>query len=84
MINVFFAKLAQKLEESGSETTIYLDRLTTRTGETITTAQFSTLGRGVLSVNPEADGVSEIPEFISFTAVNGTTLALTGATRGLQ
>ena len=80
--NVFYAFLSTKLEAGGSETTISLDRVTTRTGETITTSDFGTFGRGVVTVNPDGDGVTSYPEYISFTAVSGTTL--TGATRGLS
>ena len=80
--NVFYAFLASKLEAGGSETTISLDRVTTRTGETITTSDFDTFGRGILTVNPDGDGKSSYPEYISFTAVSGNTL--TGAIRGLS
>ena len=84
MVNVFYAKLAQKLEEGGSETIIYLDRLTTRTGEEIDTSVLSLLGRGILSIDPEADGLSSQPEFASFTGVDTVNIALTGAIRGLS
>jgi len=80
--NVFKAFLSQKLEAGGSETTIYLDRITTLTGETITTSDFADFSRGVITVNPKGDGVTSYPEYISFTAVSG--LTLTGATRGLS
>ena len=80
--NVFKAFLTTKLEAGGSETTIYLDRITTLTGETISTTDFADFSRGILTVNPDGDGVSSYPEYISFTAVSGSTL--TGATRGLS
>lgn len=82
MVNVFKAYLAQELVAGGSETVLYLDRITTLTGETITTSQFSTLGRGIISVNPDGNGETSYPEYISFEAVSGETL--TGATRGLS
>lgn len=80
--NVFRAFLSQKLEAGGSETTIYIDRVTTLTGETISTTDFADFSRGVITVNPDGDGVSSFPEYISFTAVSG--LTLTGAQRGLS
>lgn len=82
--NVFYAKLAQKLESNGSETVVYLDRITTRTGETIATSTFADLGRGILTINPEADGSATQPEYVSFTAVNASNLSVTGCTRGLS
>ena len=82
--NVFVAYLARKLEAGGSESTIYLDRITTRTGETISTSNFATFGRGILTVNPDGDGESSYPEYCSFTAVDSGDVALTGVTRGLS
>lgn len=82
--NLFLAYLAQKLEQGGSETTIYLDRITSLTGETLTTSDLADFARGVITVNPDADGDSAYPEFISFTAVDSSALSLTGATRGLS
>jgi len=84
MPNYFIAYLSQKLEAGGSETIVYIDRITTLTGETITTSDFATFSRGILTVNPEADGESEFPENISFTGVDAANLALTGAIRGLS
>lgn len=83
-VNTFYAFLARKLEAGGSETTIYLDRITTRTGETISTSQFSTFGRGILTVNPDGDGETSYPEWCSFTAVDSSALSLTGVSRGLS
>lgn len=80
--NVFRAFLSQKLEAGGSETTIYLDRITTLTGESITTSDFADFSRGIITVNPDGDGISSFPEYISFTGVSG--LTLTGAARGLS
>lgn len=81
-VNTFYAYLSQQLDAGGSETTIYLDRITTRTGETINTSDFATVGRGIIAVNPDGDGNTSFPEYISFTGVSG--LTLTGATRGLS
>ena len=83
-VNTFYASLARKLEAGGSETIIYLDRITTRTGETITTADFATLGRGILTVNPDGDGISSFPEYISFTAIDSSAVSATTAIRGLS
>lgn len=82
-INTFIAYLAQKLTEGGSEATIYIDRITTITGETIATSDFSTFGRGIVTINPDGD-TSNPPEWCSFTAVDSVNLALTGVTRGLS
>ena len=84
MVNIFRAYLAQSLAASGSETTIYLDRITTINGETITTSDFSTFSRGIVSVNPDGDGESSTPEFCSFTAVDSSAISLTGVSRGLS
>lgn len=81
-VNVFYAYLAQQLDAGGSETIVYLDRITTRTGEAINTSDFATVGRGILTVNPDGDGNTSFPEFVAFTGVSG--LTLTGATRGLS
>lgn len=79
--NVFLAYLAQSLSEGGSETEMYLDRITTLTGETITTADFTFFGRGVVTAEPTtADKV----EFCSFTGVDATDVKLTGLSRGLS
>lgn len=83
-VNTFLAHLARKLEANGSETTVYLDRITTRTGETITTSQFTSLGRGILTINPDGDGETNYPEWASFTAVDSSAVSLTGVTRGLS
>lgn len=82
MVNIFKAFLATKLDAGGSETTVVLDRITTLTGETISTSEFATLGRGVITVNPDGDGNISYPEYISFTSISG--LTLTGANRGLS
>lgn len=79
--NAFLATLAQSLAANGSESEVYLSQITTLTGETITTSQFSTLGRGVITVDP----LSSINiEFVSFTAVDATGIGFTGITRGLS
>ena len=83
-INVFRAYLAQRLAEGGSETIFYVDRITTITGETITTADFADFGRGIATFNPDGDGESSYPEFASFTAVDSSALSLTGGVRGLS
>lgn len=80
--NTFRAFLSQKLDAGGSETVINIDRITTLTGEEINTSDFSDFSRGILTVNPDADGVTSFSEYISFTGVSG--LTLTGATRGLS
>lgn len=82
--NVFVAYLSQKLEAGGSETTIYLDRVTTKTGETIATSDFATFSRGIVTINPDGDGATSYPEYCSFTAVDTSALTLTGVARGLS
>lgn len=80
--NFFKAYLASSLAAGTAAATITLDRVTNLNGETIVTADFTTLGRGIITVNPEGDGLTSYPENISFTAVSGNTL--TGAVRGLN
>ena len=82
MINVFKAYLSVALDAGGSETTISVDRITTLTGETVATSHFADFARGILTVNPDGDGNTSYPEWISFTAVSG--LTFTGAVRGLS
>ena len=82
--NVFVAYLAQKLEAGGSETTIYLDRVTTLTGEAIATGDFADFTRGILTINPDGDGDSSYPEYVSFTGVDASAKTLTGVIRGLS
>lgn len=86
--NFFKATLAQSLASGGSETTIYLDRITTLVpdnitgvGETITTADFATFGKGTITIDPLNPNNLEN---VSFTAVDSTNIALTGAVRGLS
>jgi len=79
--NFFRAYLASELTEGGSETEIFLDRITTLTGETITTANFSTFGRGTITLAPT---VADSIECASFTGVDATAVSLTGAIRGLS
>ena len=79
--NSFLAYLSSSLSQAGSETTIYLSGLTTLTGETIETDNFSQFGIGRITIDPLS--TTEI-EFCSFTAVDATDVALTGAVRGLS
>lgn len=80
-VNSFICTLSQALSAGGSETNIYISKVTTITGETIVTGDFSVFGKGVLTVDPLS---SSNLEFISFTGVDGTNIAFTGATRGLS
>ncbi len=82
--NVYKGYLSQNLTEGGSETVVYVDRLTTLTGETMATADFSDLSYGVLVINPEGDGSTSYPEFISFTAIDSSAVSFTGCIRGLS
>jgi len=82
--NFFKAYLAQPLLEGGSETTVYIDRIKTLNGETIATADFSDLSYGVVTINPEGDGITSYPENISFTGVDASALSLTTCVRGLS
>ena len=84
--NVFIAYLASSLSLGGSETEIYLTAITTLTGETITTSQFATFGRGIVTIDPDSpitNGQSQV-EFCSFTGVDSTGIGFTGVTRGLS
>lgn len=82
--NLFKAFLASPLASGTAATTIVLDRITNQLGEEIATADFTTLGRGVLTINPDADGLTEFAEFAEFTGVTSATKTLTGVTRGLS
>lgn len=79
--NAFLAYLASSLQSSGSETTIYLDRISTLTGEDIATTDFAVFGRGTITLDPLS---STDIEFASFTGVDATDVALTGTIRGLS
>lgn len=82
--NYFIGYLATRLEAGTATSSIVLDRLTTLNGETLETADLSILGRGVITVNPDADGLTSFPESIAFTGITGGSDTLTGATRGLD
>lgn len=82
--NSYKAYLAQALAEGGSETIVYVDRITTLTGEAMATADFSDLSYGVLVINPEGDGSTSYPEFISFTAIDSSAVSFTGCIRGMS
>src|SRR5260221_8996818 len=79
--NFFISYLSSSLASAGSETTINLSTITTLTGETITTNDFSTFGRGTITIDPLS---STNVESAVFTAVDGVNIALTGCTRGLS
>lgn len=79
--NVFITTLAQSLATGGSESEVYVSSITTLDGQTISTADFSQWGRGVLTIDPQS---SSRVEFVSFTAVDGAGIGFTGATRGLS
>lgn len=80
-VNGFRCYLASPLISAGSETTIYIDRITTLTGETIQTSDFSVFGRGTITIDPLS---STDIEFASFTGVDAGTVTLTGCVRGLS
>lgn len=83
-INFFVAYTAQELRAGVAVSSLVLDRITTLTGETIETSDFATLGRGVITINPKADGLTSFPESVEFTGVTGATKTLVGVTRGLD
>lgn len=84
-INTFKTTLRQQLQAGGSETTIYLNSITTVTGEEVAMTDFLPFTRGIITVDPENDTTSSSrPEFISFTGLDAATKTLTGATRGLS
>lgn len=82
--NFFKCFLSQSLNAGDDVSVIYVDRITNAQGETITTSDFADFSRGILTVNPNADGVSEYPENISFSAIDSSALSFTGAIRGLN
>lgn len=79
--NFFIAYLAQSLQQGGQETEITLSRITTLTGEEVTTAAFSVFGRGIITIDPLS---STNIELASFTAVDPDNLKITGVIRGLS
>jgi len=78
--NFFTTTLAQALTDSGAETEIFVTSIKTLDGETLSTAAFSVLGKGYLTVDPQS---SQRVERISFTGVSSTDVSFTGAVRGL-
>jgi len=81
--SLFKTTLAQPLLVNGSDTTIYVTGLTTLTGEAVSFADFSPFSRGIMTIDPDnQNGIQ--PELVSFTGVNSTAVAFTGATRGLS
>lgn len=82
--NFYKAFLATALNAGTAASTVVVDRITTLTGETLETGDLSVLGKGVITVNPDADGLTSYPENISFTGVTSATKTLTGAVRGLD
>lgn len=81
MVNAFLATLASSLAAGGSESEVFLSNITTLTGETVTTANFSIWGRGVITIDPLS---SSNIEFDSFTAVDSSGIGFTGLIRGLS
>src|ERR1035437_7963305 len=79
--NAYIGHLAQSLSSNGTETTFYVDKITTLTGEKITTADFSIFGKGTITIDPLS--TTNI-EFASFTAVDGSAISFTGGVRGLS
>lgn len=79
--NAFTATLAASLASNGTESEIYVSTITTLTGETMTTSQFATMGRGVITIDPLS---STSIEFASFTTVDASGIGFTGITRGLS
>ena len=79
--NCFIATTASTLAIGGSETELFLSNITTLTGETVTTAQFATMGRGVITVDPLS---TTSIEFMSFTGVDQIGVGFTGLVRGLS
>lgn len=85
MINTFKTSLRQQLQEGGNETTIYLNDITTVTGESVAMTDFLPFTRGIITVDPENDATSSSrPEFISFTGIDTNAKTLTGCVRGLS
>lgn len=79
--NAYIATLAASLASNGTESEIYVSTITTLTGENVATSQFTTLGRGVMTIDPLS---STSIEFASFTTVDASGIGFTGITRGLS
>ena len=80
-INFYTATLASSLSANGAETEVYVNSITTLDGETIATSDFSTLGKGYLTIDAQS---TQRVERISFTGVDATGIGFTGCVRGLK
>jgi microcystin-dependent protein len=81
--SLYTTSLAQLLSLNGSETTVYVNSLSTLTGETINFSNLAPFTKGYIVVDPEAQ-ISAQPEIISFTGIDAINFAFTGCTRGLS
>lgn len=79
--NIFFATLAQDLNEGGSETEIFLSTITTLDGTVLTSADISFFGRCILTIAPQSSTQIEFAEFLGFSTPD---TSVTGVTRGLS
>lgn len=79
-VNFFTATLAQSLSDNGSETEVFVNSIQTLDGETISTSNFSVLGKGYLTIDPQS---SQRVERISFATINPTDISFTSCVRGL-
>lgn len=81
--SLYVASLNTALLTGGSETTVFVNRITTLTGETLNWANFSPFTKGYIVIDPEAQfGVQ--PEIVSFTGIDTSALSFTGCVRGLS
>ena len=80
-VNAYIGHLSQSLSSNGSESVFYLDSIKSLTGETLSTADFATFGKGTITIDPLS--TTNI-EFCSFTAVDGSAISFTGGVRGLS
>lgn len=82
--NYFISSLAQTLNVGGGDSSIQLSTIYTPSGEIVSTADFATFGRGIITINPLS--VTSV-EFASFTGITpGVSPAgtLTNTLRGLS
>lgn len=82
--NYFISSLAQTLNAGGGDTSIALGTIYTLDGQVITTSDFASFGRGILTVDPLNLNSVEFDSFTGVTPTTSPTGTVTGVKRGLS
>lgn len=82
--NYFISSLAQTLNVGGNDTSIQLSTIYTQDGQVVTTSDFATFGRGIITINPLSISSVEFASFTGITAGTSPAGTLTGTLRGLS